>query len=63
MAEDINRKSQLINQAYFTMVALDENDKPMEVPRLILETEEAKTEWESGKKRRDMRNQRKMEGY
>jgi acyl-CoA hydrolase len=52
-----------INRAYFVMVALDENDKPMEVPRLILETEEAKTEWESGKKRRDMRIQRKMEGY
>ena len=26
-----------INRAYFTMVALDENDKPKKVPRLILE--------------------------
>ena len=28
-----------INRAYFTMVALDEDDKPKQVPRLILETE------------------------
>ena len=26
-----------INRAYFTMVALDENDKPKRVPRLILD--------------------------
>ena len=53
----------LINRAYFVMVALDENDKPKEVPRLILETEEEKAEWESAKKRREIRNQRKTEGY
>jgi acyl-CoA hydrolase len=53
----------LINRAYFVMVALDANDKPMPVPKLILETEDEKAEWESAKKRREMRNQRKMEGY
>lgn len=52
-----------INRAYFVMVALDENDKPVPVPKLIIETEAEKAEWESAKKRREMRNQRKMEGY
>ena len=53
----------LINRAYFVMVALDENDKPVEVPRMILETEEEKTEWESAQRRKEMRDQRKLEGF
>ena len=47
-----------INRAYFTMVALDENDKPKRVPRLILETE-----GEAAEKRKDMRTRRKREGF
>ncbi|NLO82121.1 MAG: acyl-CoA thioesterase [Clostridiales bacterium] len=38
-------------KAFFTMVALDENCRPVEVPRLILETEEEKRAFEDGKKR------------
>ena len=53
----------IINRAYFVMVALDENDKPVKVPQLILETEEEKAEWEAAQKRREMRSQRKVEGY
>ena len=52
-----------INRAYFTMVALDENDKPKRVPGLILETESEKAEWEAGKKRREIRMMRKKEGF
>ena len=52
-----------INRAYFVMVALDTNDKPIPVPKLILETEDEKAEWESAKKRREMRIQRKKEGF
>lgn len=52
-----------INRAYFVMVALDDNDRPVEVPRLILETEAEKAEWESAQKRREVRTQRKEEGY
>lgn len=52
-----------INRAYFTMVALDENDRPKRVPRLILETEGEKAEWEAAEKRREMRMKRKKEGF
>ena len=53
--EDINRNSELINQAYFTMVALDENDRPTPVPRLDLQSEEQKAEWKRAEIRRKMR--------
>lgn len=52
-----------INRAYIVMVALDENDKPASVPKLILETESEKAEWEAAEKRREMRSQRKVQGY
>lgn len=52
-----------INRAYFVMVALNEDDKPVPVPKLVLETESEKAEWEAAEKRREMRNQRKLEGF
>lgn len=52
-----------INRAYLTLVAIDEEGKPTEVPRLIVETESEKAEWEAGIKRREMRRQRRTEGF
>lgn len=52
-----------INRAYFVMVALDEHDMPVPVPRLVLESEAEKAEWEAAEKRKEMRSQRKVEGY
>lgn len=52
-----------INRAYFTMVALDENDRPQKVPGLIVETENQRAEWEAAEKRREMRMRRKEEGF
>lgn len=52
-----------INRAYFTMVALDEMDRPKRAPRLIVETESEKAEWEAAEKRREMRMRRKTEGF
>lgn len=52
-----------INRAYFVMVALDENDRPVEVPRLRLETEQEKAEWDMAVKRKEMRMRRKTEGF
>ena len=61
--EDSEGKRYPINRAYFTMVALDENDKPKRVPRLVVSTEQEKAEWEAAEKRRRMRIQRKTEGF
>ena len=50
-----------INNAHFMMVALDENDKPIQVPRLILQTEDEHLAWAHGEERRRIRNQRKKD--
>lgn len=60
--ENIKRERSLINKAYFVMVSLDENDKPVRVPRLTLETIDEKTEWENAEIRRMIRNERKTDG-
>ena len=58
---DGNRKP--INRSYLTLVAVDKDGNPVEVPKLIIETEAEKAEWEAGIKRREMRRQRKEEGF
>ena len=45
------------------LVALDEKDKPTEIPGLLIETEEEKWEWDAAKKRREMRMKRREEGF
>ena len=60
--ENIKRERNLINKAYLVMVSIDENDKPMKVPRLALETEEQKVEWENAEIRHMIRRERKTDG-
>ncbi|MHA2398382.1 MAG: acyl-CoA thioesterase [Promethearchaeota archaeon] len=48
-----------VGSAYLTFVALDKDDKPTEVPRLILETEDEKRRFEEAKKRRELRMQQR----
>jgi acyl-CoA hydrolase len=62
-AEDLNGIRKVVNRAYLVLVALDEEGKPTEVPKLILETEAEKAEWEAGKKRHALRSKRRKEGY
>lgn len=57
--ENLNGTRRLINKAYFVMVALDEDEKPVKVPGLILETDYEKEEWEAGKKRYELRRNRR----
>lgn len=53
----------LVNRAYLVMVALDAQEKPMPVPRLILETEEERAEWEAGVRRNALRKERRSQHY
>lgn len=53
--EELSGKRKMINEAYFIMVALDENERPTPVPGLLLETEEEKAEWAQALKRKAQR--------
>ena len=59
--ENLNGERVKINNAHFIMIALDENDKPIEVPKLKVETAEEKLAWEHGEERRKIRIRRKEE--
>ncbi|MGN0405388.1 MAG: acyl-CoA thioesterase [Bariatricus sp.] len=61
--EDLDGTRYPINRAYLTIVALDENDHPTEVPGLLIESPSEQMEWESAKKRREMRILRRREGF
>ena len=50
----------LVNRAYLTMVALDETHRPAEVPLLRLDTEEARQDFEAGRRRREARRQMEL---
>ena len=43
------------NSCYFTMVAVDKDRKPVEVPALVAETEEQKQRWEQALRRKQSR--------
>lgn len=62
-AEDLSGERVLVNTAYLVEVALDENQKPAEIPGLICETFQEKAEWEAGEKRRQLRQLRRKEAY
>ena len=46
-----------VGSAYLTFVALDKEDKPTMVPKLILETDDDKRRFDEAKKRREIRLQ------
>lgn len=51
------RERRHTNSSYFTMVAVDENGKPVEAPPLILETELERRLFEAAKMRKKMRQE------
>ena len=53
--EELGGEKKLVNTAYFTMVALDKDEKPTRVPRLICETDEDEEEYKAGEKRKEAR--------
>lgn len=50
--EELTGNQSLINEARFVMVALDENEKPVEVPGLYIETEAQQKLWDKAAQRR-----------
>ena len=59
--EQSNGERTRINNAHFMMIALDDDDKPVPVPRLILQTDDEKLAWEHGEERRRIRIKRKQD--
>lgn len=59
--ETLDGQRDRINNAHFMMVALDENNKPVQVPRLTLQTEDEHLAWSHGEERRRIRNQRRKD--
>jgi len=59
--ETLQGERNRINNAHFMMFALDENDKTVRVPRLILQTEDEHLAWSHGEERRRIRIQRKKD--
>lgn len=59
--ERLDGERNLVNRAYFVMVAVDEDDKPRPVPGLILETMEERQEWRNAEKRREIRDARRKQ--
>ena len=47
--ENLDGRRELTNRAWFIMVALDENERPVRVPDVIPETESEKAEWEEAR--------------
>ena len=45
--EDLSGSRTLINEAHFVMVALDENEKPTEVPDIIIDTDKKRAQLEN----------------
>lgn len=61
--ESLDGIRHMINRAYLVLVALDENDHPIPIPGIVLETDEEKMEWEAGEKRRELRKLRRLEAF
>ncbi len=55
MVERLDGSRELINRAYAVFVALNEEDRPAEVPPFTPETEEEKVEYKDAERRRKIR--------
>ena len=61
--EALDGTRKMINRAYIDMVAINCKGKPTPVPPLVLETEEEHREYEAACRRKQMRKQRRQEGF
>ncbi len=59
-----NGMRHVLNRAYLTEVCIDEDNTPVIVPYgLNVRTESEKAEWQGAERRRELRRQRRMEGF
>ena len=56
-------KRRLINSAFLVMVAVGEDGSPVEVPQLLIGSVSEQAEWESAKRRMELRKHRRKEGF
>ncbi|WP_077533989.1 acyl-CoA thioesterase [Massiliimalia massiliensis] len=61
--EDLDGYKRPINHAYLVLVAIDEQERPVPVPGLLLTNEQEKAEWEAGMKRSELRKQRRKDFF
>lgn len=61
--ESLSGAREMVNRAYLVMVALDELERPTQVPPLLPQTEEEKSEYAAGERRRALRRQRHEENF
>ena len=55
VAENLKEKSvRHTNTCYFTMIAVDDDGKPTEIPPLNIQTEEQQRRWDAALKRREL---------
>lgn len=61
--ENLDGEREVINRAYMDMVAINCQGEAIEVPDLRPETDEEKAEYEAAKKRKELRRQRRRDGF
>ncbi len=52
-----------VNRAYLVLVAIGEDGQPRQVPAFVPKTEEQKARWLAAQRRREVREQRRKEGF
>lgn len=62
-AEDLSGLRRLVNTAFVILVALDEHNRPREVPGLILTNEAEEKAFAAGERRKEMRKKHNGELY
>lgn len=61
--EDFEGMRRPINRAYLTLVGVTPDGALRRVPGILLETEGERAEWQAGERRKELREQRRREGY
>ncbi len=63
MVENLAGERKRVNKAYLVMVAVGDDKKPVEVPKLKISTKEEQREYAKAKRRYDLRKKRKIENF